>query len=76
MIFNNFFFEEQNPNNFWNKTFRFLILYNMCIFKSYNDLNKPKLLIFVEFSFVENFNILRFCSELERKQISKSQNHL
>lgn len=48
----------------------------MCIFKSYNDLNKSKLFIFVEFSFVENFNILRFCSELEWKQISKSQNRL
>lgn len=72
--------EKQNqkqPNIFLKiKHLEFFILYNIYILKSYNDLNKPKLFIFVEFSFVENFNILRFCFELEWKQISKSQNCL
>lgn len=53
------------PTIFGIKHLDFLTLYNICVFKRYNDLNKPKLFIFVEFSFVENFNILRFCSELE-----------
>lgn len=68
--------KKKAPTFLKRKHLEFFILYNICIFKSYNDLNKPKLFIFVEFSFVDNFNILRFCFELEWKQISKSQNCL